>query len=334
MNKKRRKRRIRPERILILLLILVAVLLLLVFALQFLYQSSHSKEQSTDPAVTHIIEKLEETPVISVDPTLMTSLYSEYAVVMDANTGRIIAEKNGTERMYPASLTKMMTAIVTIENEPDLSKTVEITDEMLTGLVEENASVAGFSIGDTPTIRDVLYGMALPSGADACRIASYDVAGNEEAFIGLMNEKAEELGMTHTHFSNTTGLHEDSHYTSGEDLAILLHYCIQNETFRTVFSTSHYTTSPLASAPYGLSMQSTVSKAESHYGIELPGLIGGKTGFTYEAGKCLATWSKAGSHTIIIITGNASDDMYGTEHYMDHGFLLSQIDLELKNSLE
>lgn len=330
MTKKKKKRRIRLDRLVLLLIIFVLVTSLTVFALSKLFPKSKNSENTDYVSIDHILEVLSLKDPIEIDPTLMTSITSEYAAVMDDETGRIVADKNGTERMYPASLTKMMTAIVTIENEPDLNKTVEISYDMIAGLYEENASVAGFEAGDEPTVRDILYGMALPSGADACNAAAYDIAGSIDGFVDLMNQEAQKLGMNSTHFTNTTGLHDDNHYTTAEDLAKLLRYCISNEIFTEIFSTPYYTTTALNSHPYGITMQSTISKSETYYGIEIPGLIGGKTGFTYEAGKCLASWSKVGERTIIIITGHAGEEMDGYDHFIDHGFLLSQIETSQK----
>lgn len=333
MSKKRKKkRRIRLERLVLLLVIFILVTSLTVFTLSKLFPKKESSSHEDNVSIEHILEVLSLKDPINIDQTLMTSITSEFATVMDNETGRIVASKNGAERMYPASLTKMMTAIVTIENEPNLDKTIEITYDMIAGLYEENASVAGFEVGDEPTVRDILYGIALPSGADACNAAAYDIAGSIEGFVDLMNQKAQEIGMTDTHFTNTTGLHDDNHYTTAEDLAKLLHYCISNDAFAEIFSTPYYTTSPLVSHPYGITLQSTISKSESYYGIEIPGLIGGKTGFTYEAGKCLASWSKIDNHIIIIITGHAGEEMDGYNHFIDHGFLLSQIETNLKKN--
>lgn len=332
VKKRKKKRRIRLDRLVLLLVIFILVTSLTVFTLSKLFPKKESASTGEDVSIDHILEVLSLKDPIDIDPTLMTSISSEFAAVMDNETGRIVADKNGTERMYPASLTKMMTAIVTIENEPDLDKTVEITYDMIAGLYEENASVAGFETGDEPTVRDILYGMALPSGADACNAAAYDIAGSIDGFVDLMNQKAQELGMNSTHFTNTTGLHDDNHYTTAEDLAKLLRYCISNETFAEIFSTPYYTTTPLVSHPYGITMQSTVSKSESYYGIQIPGLIGGKTGFTYEAGKCLASWSQVDGHTIIIVTGHAGEEIDGYNHFIDHGFLLSQIKTNLKKN--
>lgn len=327
-KKKGKKRKLRFDRLLILIGAIVSIALLTVFTMSHFFPKEETSYPETD--VSYILKRLEQNSPYPVDDAVMTAIHSEYAIVVDDTTGRTLAEKRSSERMYPASLTKMMTAIVTVENMGDLNQTVEITYEMLAGLYEANASVVGYQIGDTPTMEDILYGIALPSGADACNAAAFTIAGSIESFVDMMNAKAEELGMYNTHFSNTTGLHEDDHYTTAEDLAVLLRYCIDNEVFAEVFSTPVYYASAVTSHPYGIEMYSTVFKSETWFDIAIPGLQGGKTGFTYEAGKCLATWDVINGNTVIIITGNAGDDMMGIEHYTDHGFITSILTDTLK----
>lgn len=332
-RKRRRKRKLRIGRLIAVILIPVGIICLLIAGMTRLFQRNDAPVEinESDPMVQQVLNLFSINPPYELDSSLVNSLSSQYAEVLDGTTGRTVIEKNGNEIMYPASMTKMMTAIVAIENISDLDQQVEITYDMLAGLYEANASVVGYQIGDTPTVLDLLYGIALPSGADACNAIAVLVSGDVNSYVSLMNQKAKLLGMNNTHFANTTGLHEDNHYTTAHDLAVLLRYCIDNPVFAEVFSTSYHIASPVYSHPYGIEMESTISKSESWYGIEIPGMIGGKTGFTYEAGKCLASWSQVNGQTIIIITGDASDDMNSPDHFIDHGFLLSQIDVTLKN---
>ena len=123
------------------------------------------------------------------DPALTQDLTSDYAIVLDSDTGQILSEKNADEKMYPASMTKMMTALVAIEQITDPNETVTITSEMLKGLTEANASVAGFMAGDAPTMLDLLYGVALPSGADASNAFAFHFEGSVEAYVEKMNQK-------------------------------------------------------------------------------------------------------------------------------------------------
>lgn len=256
-------------------------------------------------------------PVQAVEDTLTSAIQSQYAIVIDRDTNQVLSEKNADERMYPASMTKMMTAIIALEHLTDLSQTITITDEMLNGLKEEDASVAGFKAGDTPTVQDILYGIALPSGADATNAVAYTISGSIEAYVQLMNDKATQIGMTNTHFMNVTGLHDDNHYSTARDMSKLLQYCLQNPTFETIFSTHTYTTSSLTSAPNGIQFTSSLFMAAEVNAYAIPGVIGGKTGFTYPAGHCLAAWEEINGMRLITVVAHADKDLPHSPHIQD-----------------
>ncbi len=240
-----------------------------------------------------------------VIPEDAPDVLSSYLYLVDAGNGQLIWSKNGTAPMYPASMTKMMTEIIAIEALPDLDETILITDEMMRGLFEANASMAGFLAGDEPTVRDLLYGAALPSGAECVNALAIRTDGSLEAFISHMNRKAQELGMTATRFTNPTGLHGNDHVSSCRDMEVLLAYCLANDTFREIFTARTYRAAPTASHPEGIDMESTVWRFLEEDPI--PGLTGGKTGFTYPAGRCLASAAAINGMDLILITGKAPD---------------------------
>lgn len=155
----------------------------------------------------------------------------------------------GDERIYPASMTKIMTALLTIENLPDLNETITVPEDIFEELTAQDASVAGFNPYEQPTVRDLLYGVLLPSGADACETLARAVGGSEEGFVAMMNQKAEELGLTNTHFENCTGLHNDNHYSTCRDIAVLMSECLKSDTFREIVTREVYTTEATASHP-------------------------------------------------------------------------------------
>lgn len=230
---------------------------------------------------------------------------SDYIIVEDQSTGNVIASKNADKKMFPASMTKMMSIILAIENLTDLNQTITITNEMLSGLYEANASVAGFASGDQPTVLDLLYGAALPSGADAINAIAYTVSGSIDSFVALMNEKAQQIGMSSTHFTNPTGLHDDDHYSTARDIAALLKYCLSNDTFKTVLSAASYTSTT------GISMTSTFSKGMNSSGVAINGFIGGKTGYTGEAKHCGASFDEVNGMSLIVVTahGGSTNDI-------------------------
>lgn len=244
-------------------------------------------------------------------------LTSDYAYVMDPDTGQILLDKGSTDRIYPASMTKIMTAIAALDAAPDLDAVITVTDEMLAGLYEANASVVGYRAGDTPTVRDLLYGTILPSGADAVNALAVYTSGSVDAFVALMNEKAAELGMNDTHFANPTGLHDDSHYSTCRDIAVLLEYALQNETFRTVFETERWTDS------LGNILEATILPYTTAYAIDLPGFAGDKTGYTLEGGHAMASLSELNGMHIIIITAHAMTGMYEPSHLYDASRILT-----------
>lgn len=281
------------------------ILTVLLFLTWFPFQSGNAVVQAED------------------DHPLLNNVVSDAAIVIDRDTDQILDEKNADEKIYPASMTKMMTAILVIENMPDLNQTVTITDDMLAGLAESNATIAGFQVGDTPTVQDLLYGIALPSGADASNAAVDLITNhNPQAFITMMNEKAKEIGMDHTNFVNDTGLHDDNHYSTVRDIAKLLKYCLQNKTFQKIFSSRIYQTTSLSSAPQGITFHSSMWSAAWAKGYPVPGLIGGKTGYTIPAGHCLASWADINHMHVIMVTAHADTPMGHSEHLQDANTIL------------
>ena len=241
--------------------------------------------------------------VLFLRQNVLLDTASRHAILLDAQSGRVLAQKRADERTAPASLTKMMTVLLAIEAEPDLA------------LQTEKASMAGFVPDETVTVRDLLYGAMLPSGAECCEALAQLVSGSEENFAALMNQKAAELGMKNTNFTNATGLTDTEHYSSAADMAKLLQAALHNTTFRTIFTPEHYTPTATAQHPEGVSLTSTLlGKLD---GTELPEgaqIEGGKTGYTAAAGLCLASLATVNGKEYILVTLAAPGD-HGTEQY-------------------
>ena len=244
----------------------------------------------------------------------MSSLYSESAVLLDLDTGKIAAQKKSQEKIYPASLTKMMTVLLVLENGEDLDKQVRLSEDIFPELYEEGASMAGFLPGEHASVRDLLYGAMLPSGGECCKALAEEVAGSEEKFADLMNKKAEELGMKHTYFVNSTGLPDKKHYTTTRDLARLLEYAWENGDFRAIFTTRSYTVPPTDGHPEGFTFSSLMFQEMEQSGVASDYILGGKTGYTSEAGLCLASVGTAGDKTYALITAKA-DGSHDTQPY-------------------
>lgn len=233
---------------------------------------------------------------------------SKHAILYNLNEDKIIFEKNSNEITSIASLTKIMTTIVAIENIENLDAKVTITEKDFNGLYD--ASLAGFEVGDEVTYRDLLYGTMLPSGAEASQALANNISGSVNGFAGLMNEKAKELGMKNTHFINTSGLDINNHYSTVYDVALLLKYCLNNKTFKTIFESTSYKTSNGE-----LTLYSTFRYTAIKYNYKSDYILGAKTGYTDDAGKCLASIAYDQNNDILyllVTTGanTSTDDAY------------------------
>ena len=230
---------------------------------------------------------------------------SRHALLMDARTGQVLARKRSGEEAAPASLTKMMTVLLAAEALPDLDTPVTLPEDIFPALYKADASMAGFQPGETVTVRDLLYGAMLPSGAECCETLAREVSGSEEAFVVRMNQKAAELGMTGTHFCNPTGLHDPEHVSTVRDMARLTEAALQNETFRKLFTTERYTVPATNCHPQGFTMHSTLLSQLDGTELHRGRILGGKTGYTGEAGLCLASLAEVKGREYILVTAGA-----------------------------
>lgn len=230
--------------------------------------------------------------------------YSEHAIFINLDTNETLFVKEETTRVAPASLTKMMSAIIAIEYYQDYTQILTIDSLSLEQLSLENSSLAGFSPNEKVTIEDLLYGTLLSSGGEATITLAKAVASSEEQFVSLMNQKANQLQLQDTHFSNACGFDDENHYSTVKDLSALLSYCLKNETFKKIFTTKQYNTSPSIFHPDGILLSSTMFENMSST-LTNGEIIGGKTGFTSNAGLCLASLARIDNQEYIFVTTNA-----------------------------
>lgn len=214
---------------------------------------------------------------------------SKYIYVLNRKDKSEVAKKNYKSKAYPASLTKIMTTIVALENIEDLSAIAPIDKNTYREMVSNNASMAGFYGNEQTTYRDLLYGTMLSSGGEAANSLAINVAGSVEDFVNLMNKKAAELRLKNTHFTNPEGLHDKNQYTTAYDMAKLLDYALDNGHFRAIFTKETFKTTSTLDHPQGISLQSTVLSKLHGLSQNSFKIIGGKSGTTYEAGQCWAT---------------------------------------------
>lgn len=326
MKRNRRKKK-RQQFLTMGIIILLTVLLVILVSKIFDYflpanESVKNKKETSKLTVETKKETVPETKPETMEPVAFDTggqtLYSPYAILIRLDDDQVVYETRSEERAFPASLTKMMTVIVAIENLPDLQADVTIPEDIYQALYEANASLAGFSPGETVPAIDLLYGTMLPSGAEASIGLAEIVAGSESAFVEMMNKKASELGMANTHFANVEGLHDENHYSTAKDMAVLMEYALKNETFRKIITSVSYTTSPTNMNPDGITFYSTVLARIETTDINGGEILGGKTGYTPEAGLCLASLAlKDGREYILITMGAPGNHQTEQFHFMD-----------------
>lgn len=248
-------------------------------------------------------------PVKSADYKDITSekVKSAYISLVDIDSHEIIAGRQYDAKIYPASMTKVMTLIIAVENIRDMNDTFTMTTELIDPLVRENASRAGFDPGEKVTANDLLYGLILPSGADAAQALARMIAGSEEEYAGLMNAKCAEIGLKNTHFANTSGLYDADQYTTPVEMGMIMEYAMQNELCAKVLSTYQYTTAPSPQHPGGIALTSTMFSRM--YGTEAEGvtITAGKTGYITESGNCLVSYAVKGDKHYVCVTSGGTN---------------------------
>lgn len=234
---------------------------------------------------------------------------SDKLILINLNEDTILYEKNIDDKTQIASLTKIITAITVIENISDLESVVTITSDMLKGL--DGYAKLGFKVGDKVTVHDLLYALMLPSAADAAQALAIYTSGSIDEFAVLMNNQIAKIGVKNSHFSNPVGMDDDMNYSTASDLAEILKYSLQNETFKTIFETNKYHINNL-----NIDVKKTLANTSINYKIDTNIIKGAKTGFTYDAGMCLASTSSANNVDYLIVALNAEvnslDHIYDT----------------------
>lgn len=248
------------------------------------------------------------------------SIQAESGIVIDADTGTVLWGQNIHNQYFPASITKIMTALIVIER-CSLDETVTFSHNAVFN-VEAGSSNAGINEGDQLSVKDCLYALLLKSANEAANALAEHVAGTTEAFADLMNAKARELGCTDTHFANPSGLNNPEHYTSTYDMALIARAAFLNPTFEEIDSTTYYKLPPNSINPEGLTIypgHKMLKKSTPYY---YPGIVGGKTGYTTLAGNTLVTCAQKDGMKLIAVILKGSTPQYWTDtkNLLDFGF--------------
>ena len=244
--------------------------------------------------------------VVRTEAPVGPEISAPSAVLMEASTGQIIYEKNGEEQRSPASITKIMTLILIFDALE--SGKIHLEDEVTTSAHAK--SMGGSQVfleeGEVQTVETLIKCIVIASGNDASVAMAEYVAGSEEVFVRQMNERAAGLGMENTHFCDSTGLHNPDHYSTVKDIAVLMKYCIKNDTFREIVETSRHSTGVTNIHPDGITYYSTMFKNLSDPTVTGGKILGGKTGYTSEAGHCLVSFAEIEGREYIFVSAGAS----------------------------
>lgn len=249
-------------------------------------------------------------------------IQSDSAILMDAKTGTILYEKNIHKKQFPASITKIMTALLAVEN-GNLEDTITFSYNAVHN-IEFGSSHIGMREGEQITLNDALHGMLLMSANEVSNgIAEY-IDGSVEKFAEHMTQRAKEIGAYNTNFVNPHGLHDENHYTTAYDMALIAREAFKYDVFREIIGTTTYTIAPtnIVDEPRYLAHQHRLFNKKAFPGSYYEGCLGGKTGFTNEASHTLVTYAKRNGIELIVVTlKSEKQDMYDdTKNLLDYGF--------------
>lgn len=261
--------------------------------------------ESLKPDVVYRFEATQDTKAIYSEEVV-----SSHAILVDAAKDTIVATKGAYDRISPASMTKVLTVLVAAEaiGESKLEDTFTMTLEVTDYAYVNDCSAVGFLDGEVVTVRDLFYGTILPSGGDAAvGLATY-VAGSHEAFVEMMNEKLESLGLSSSaHFTNCAGIYDKEHYCTVYDMAVIMKAAMQNDLCREVLSAHTYTTTPTTEHPEGITISNWFLRRIEDK--DTGGLVvGGKTGFVTQSGNCAVSYQEYtdGTPYICVTAGSTS----------------------------
>lgn len=286
---------------LIFTILLLASILILLFNTNFSY--------AEDLIDSGILQNTENTTNDNL------KIYSDAVILIENQTGKTLYEKNSEQKMYPASTTKILTAILSIEK-GNLNDKVTVSKTAIAQMKPGYTS-AYLSEGEIISVEDLLKVLLINSANDASNVLAEYISGSIDNFVTLMNEKSKELGCTNTHFVTTNGLHDDNHYTTAKDLAIIARYCMQNETFRKIVSMKKCVI-PATNKSEERIYKNTNDLINPTSGYYYPSCIGIKTGFTSEAKNCLiSACSKNGLQVIAVVLGASITENHKSARYVD-----------------
>ena len=254
------------------------------------------------------------------------NINSSSAILINAKNGEVLYEYNAHDKSYPASTTKVLTALLALENEDDYSKEI-IPSHYAIYSVPVGSSIAYFSEGENLTFEQVMYGLLLPSGNDAANIIAEEISGSISNFVSLMNERAKELGAKNTNFANPSGSHDNNHYTTAYDLSLFAKEALKHDLFRQIISTTSYTMPSTNRSSTERTFTNTNKLISPNHQYYYEYATGMKTGYTSSARNCLiSSASRNGVELIAVVLGgtttpdNKSAIYTDSRNLLDYGF--------------
>lgn len=303
--------------------VLLAIFLILsvfssaAWALEASIDESTQAQESVDSSLEPDSELLPESTVSTLGAEY--NVNAKAAVLLELNSNTVVFTYNADERLYPASLTKIMTCMLALDY-GKLDDIVTVSETAMNGLHEDGSS-AGLVPGEQMTLRNLLYCMMLSSANEACNVVAEYISGDVQSFVDLMNRKAAALGCKGTHFANPHGLHDENHYTTANDLCIIARKALENQTFRDITSTTTYTVpaTNMSESRYLVTTNYLTSR-ETVSDYYYPKASGIKTGFTTPAGRCLISTASDGSLKFLSVLLGAETELLDDGNVWYHSF--------------
>lgn len=335
-HRRRKRRRSRGQKLFAFTVFLVVTLVFggLIFFSDHGDQPSASVNGSAssvpDPSPTPVVDPTPPDPepaeiwtMTENTKTVEDSFPSEYVILTDLDTGEIIAQKNADARINPASMTKILTLLVAVENIPDTSGTYTMNFDISDYCYVNKCSVVGYLVDEVIPVSELFYGCILNSGADACLALADVAAGSHENFVVLMNKKLEELGLSDTaHFTNCVGLYDEEHYCTVGDIATILKAALENEKAREVLSTRVFTISATNKHASPQDMSNWFIRRIEDYDTGVVDVLYAKTGYVSQSGFCAASGGVTeDGKTYLCVTGKSTSTKQST---YDHAALYRQ----------
>ena len=275
--------------------------------------SSSDSADSTDTTDKTVVTTADSDPTVTAAAANAPALDATAALLVSPESDMVLYEKNADEKRYPASTTKIMTALLTLENVSDLSAVVTAEASDFENVTADSSN-AGIKLGEQVTVKDLLYALMLPSANEAAYMLARHVSGSWEQFVDMMNERAAELGCTGTHFCNPCGLHEDDHYTTAHDLYRIAKQAMKDATFRDIVSTVQHRMAKTNLHEERIILTTNQLIFSSFQPWSYANCLGIKTGHTSQAGNCFVGYAEYGDAKLfsVVLGCSSSSKEYPT----------------------